>query len=183
MTMSTATNNQNLQTEPMFDANAVLNAENVKAQRATEKQQRAKEILDSAFPLDEGSHQDVTNYMVYYCNLVACFADGRLTSLKNPSQFVALAGHKLEPDSILLKDDQGSHLEIRLGARQGLKTLAEITDVQLESRTSLCTQSQSSHRYWISLMESGAKGDPIAHSVEKEFTSKSGDEYTLNRYC
>jgi len=183
MTISTASNNQNIQTEPKFDATSVLAAENNQAQRVTDKQQRAKEILDSAFPLEEGSHQDVTNYMVYYCNLVAYFADGRITSLKYPSQFVALTGHKREPGSILLKDEQGSHLEIGLGARIGPKTLADITDIQLESRTTLCVNKQSSHRYWISLLECGAKGDPVAHSVEKEFTSKRGEDYHLSRYC
>ncbi|MDP2574622.1 hypothetical protein Q8W40_20685 [Vibrio penaeicida] len=184
MTISTASNNQNTETEQQFDATSVLAAEKSNAQRVTEKQQRAKEILDSSFPLEHGSHQDVVNYMVYYCNLVACFADGKLVGLDNPSQFVALSGHKREPEAILLKDAQGSHLEITLGTHVGsIDNLANIQDIQLESRTSLCMETQSNHRYWISLLETGAKGDPIAHSVDKEYTSRSGEEYTLTRFC
>ncbi|USD63965.1 hypothetical protein [Vibrio sp. SCSIO 43136] len=181
MAMSTAENNQNLQNDSMFENKAV--AGEVAATNTQTSQQRAKEILDTAFPLEGGSHQDVTNYMVYYCNLVACFKDGTLTGLKNPKQFVALAGHKQEPESVLLKDEHGCHLEIMLGQRQGRTTLARISDIQLESKTTLCDKTQTSHRYWISLMETGAKGDPIAHSVDKEFTGKSGDDYSLNRYC
>ncbi|BCL69977.1 putative Malate synthase [Vibrio nigripulchritudo MADA3029] len=184
MTISTASNNQNIQTESQFDATSVLAAEKTNAQRVTEKQQRAKEILDASFPLESGSHKDVVNYMVYYCNLVACFADGKLVGLENPSQFVALSGHKREPETILLKDAQGCHLEISLGTHMGgIDNLANIKDIQLESRTSLCMETQSSHRYWISLLETGAKGDPIAHSVDKEYTSRSGDDYSLTRIC
>ncbi|MCP4326254.1 MAG: hypothetical protein GY787_31345 [Alteromonadales bacterium] len=184
MTISTASNQQNSQPENQFDATSVLAGNKTSSQQVTEKQQRAKEILDASFPLDQRSHQDVVNYMVYYCNLVACFADGKLVGLEKPSQFVALSGHKREPDSIVLKDAQGSHLEITLCTHQGgIDNLANIKDIQLESRTSLCMETQSNRRYWISLLETGSRGDPIAHSVDKEYTSRSGEDYKLTRYC
>lgn len=98
----------------------------------------AKEMLDRRFPLECGSHKDVKNYVVYYHHLLAFFEDGSQSGLKNPSQFVALCGHKCSPDSILLKE-AGLHLEIVFDANgvNGRQDRANIQDIQAENNN--CT--------------------------------------------
>lgn len=96
----------------------------------------SKAYLDKHFPLATGSHSDVKNYVVYYHHLLAFFDDGSQSGLANPSEFVALCGHKCSPDSIVLKQSKtGLHLEIvfdRKGNR-GTKDAAGIEDILVES--------------------------------------------------
>lgn len=149
-----------------------------------QRQRDAKSLLDTAFPLEKGSHQDVVSYMVYYCNLVACFADGKLTGLKNPSQFVALCGHKDQPDTLLFKNAKGNHVEVSLGRNAGIKQRVTIKDIQLESITHLGSENRDTAiRYWVSLIECNTKGEPVAHLEDKQFTGRSGEDFDLNRFC
>jgi malate synthase len=96
----------------------------------------SKAYLDKHFPLATGSHADVKNYVVYYHHLLAFFDDGSQSGLANPSEFVALCGHKCSPDSIVLQQTQtGLHLEMvfdRKGTR-GAKDCAGIEDILVES--------------------------------------------------
>ena len=97
----------------------------------------SKGFLDKVFPLATGSHKDVCSYVVYYQHLLAFFADGSNSGLQNPAQFVALAGSREKPQSLLLNDN-GRHVELticRSGA-QGSKDHAGIDDVQLNCKTS-----------------------------------------------
>ena len=41
-----------------------------------QKMTLAKQYLDEHCPLDQGSHTQVTHYLVYYNHLMAFFADG-----------------------------------------------------------------------------------------------------------
>ena len=54
-----------------------------------------RDFLDQTFPLNHGSHKDVTAYGLYYQHLVAYFADGSCTGLAKPSQFCAFLRFKL----------------------------------------------------------------------------------------
>jgi hypothetical protein len=60
-----------------------------------------KEFLDAQFPLNEGSHRDVTQYCVYYKGLVAHLKTGRCVALANPGQFTDYGGEKGCPTSIV----------------------------------------------------------------------------------
>ncbi|REG86947.1 malate synthase G [Marinomonas pollencensis] len=104
------------------------------AQRGEQVIAKAKDFLDETFPLDEGSHHDVTSYMVYYHHLLAFFADGRQTGLKQPCQFVALNGQKADPESLLLKNN-GLHVEIKFdrNGKNGITDKANIDDILVES--------------------------------------------------
>lgn len=158
----------------------------------------AKDFLDDTFPLDKGSHNDVTSYLVYYQHLLACFDDGSTVGLKNPSQFVALCGHKEQPTDIVLKNN-GLHvvLEIDRNGMNGSKDLAGIDDIQVESAlTSIMDLAQSdsttnnkvqAYRNWMGLMrgslhaEFDKDGEHIDRQLirDKRFTCKDGDDYPL----
>ncbi|MFV7769673.1 malate synthase [Shewanella marisflavi] len=136
----------------------------------------AKQILDQYFPLDQGSHQDVCSYVIYYKQLLAFFADGSQSGLAQPKQFVALSGHKCEPSSLVLKNN-GFHVEIAIDRRgeQGRHDLAGVNDVQVEAALMTIVNSEQSpcQRSWTSLVT----GQADKHC--KEFTSKDGNEYCL----
>ncbi|OEF06820.1 malate synthase [Vibrio genomosp. F10] len=169
-----------------FIAEAVFAVETISANQQSEKQVKAKQLLDSLFPLENGSHQDVTGYMIDYRHMVAYFKDGSHSGLESNKHFVAYTGEKEDPCSILFKDGTGSHVDVLLGCHKGTGCveLIEIDDIQLETCTTF-TQPRSemaAMRHWISLVQGDEKGKPRACSEDKEYTSKSGEDYTLD-YC
>lgn len=179
-----------------FIAEAVFAVETISANRQSEKQVKAKQLLDRLFPLEHGSHQDVTSYVVDYRHIMAYFKDGQHSGLKHPKHFVAYMGEKNDPDSILFRDGSGSHLEVMFGCHKGTGCieLVEIDDIQLEScttfgqapteatNTTLQQETIAAMRHWISLVKGDEKGKPKACSEDKEFRAKSGEDYCLN-YC
>lgn len=69
------------------------------------------EMLDSTFPLSQGSHGTAIAYLVHFEHLVVIQADGTTTSLKTPSQFLDAGGNPEAPQSILLQH-RGIQVEI-----------------------------------------------------------------------
>lgn len=61
-------------------------------------------LLDSHFPLNEGSHREVTQYRVYFDCLLAHLKSGRCVGLSNPSAFLEFGGDRECPSSIILKN-------------------------------------------------------------------------------
>ncbi|MED5524884.1 MAG: hypothetical protein VX447_09050 [Pseudomonadota bacterium] len=166
-------------------AEAIFAVEAVSAGEQSEKQLKAKAVLDNLFPLDAGSHQDVTCYVIDYRHLLAYFKDGSHCGLKDASHFVAFSGEKEDPCAILLRDGSGCHLELSLGCRKGSGAveLVEIEDIQLESCTTFSQgpalpPSMAAMRHWISLIK--GDGKPQAMMEDKEFTAKCGADYYLD---
>jgi len=96
----------------------------------------SKEYLDKHFALESGSHSDVKNYVVYYHHLLAFLEDGSQSGLANPSQFVALCGHKYAPDSVVLKQSPMSlHTELLFDSKgqRGKNDNAGIQDILVET--------------------------------------------------
>ncbi len=161
----------------------------------------AKDFLDSNFPLKTGSHHDVTNYLVYYHHLLAMFKDGTTSGLEDSSQFVALAGSKNEPTSIVLKNN-GLHVEIRINrsGSNGSGDLACVQDIQIESAVTTIMDFEdsvstvdaedkiSAYRNWLGLMQGNLqetfekKGESLTRTMEndKRFTTEDGEEYRLH---
>lgn len=167
-----------------FIAEAVVAVETLAAEATDQKSCQSKQILDELFPLESGSHQDVTAYMIDYRHLVAYFKDGTHSGLRYPKHFVAYNGEKETPCSILLRDGQGSHVEVMMGCHRGTGCveLTRIDDIQIECCSTLSQQNQPCEvgmRHWISLIKSDRKGKPAARSEDKEFTAKDGNDYTL----
>ena len=65
-----------------FIAEAVFAVEKMNSNQTTEKQVKAKQLLDRLFPLENGSHKDVTAYVIDYRHVMAYFKDGSHSGLK-----------------------------------------------------------------------------------------------------
>lgn len=142
----------------------------------------SKSFLDKVFPLDKGSHENVVSYLVYYNHLLAFFKDGTQSGLKSPKQFVALAGHKEEPESILLKsDDRHVELVFNRTGKVGQHDRAKIDDILIETFIKPNVPS------WYSMVKEGHQSrlnyqGEVEYSNEicsKSFTDKQGNEYKV----
>ncbi|MEF1292123.1 hypothetical protein [Vibrio sp. M260118] len=166
-----------------FIAEAVFAVETINAKQTSEKQTRAKQLLDRLFPLESGSHKDVTAYVIDYRHVMAYFKDGSHSGLKHPKHFVAYIGEKEQPSSILFRDGTGSHVEVAFAKLKGTGCieLVSIDDIQLETCTTFPQEldCMAAMRHWISLVKGDEKGKPRAYTEEKEFTAKNGDDYSL----
>ncbi len=94
----------------------------------------ARELLDQAAPLAQGSHRDATGYTVADGKLAVKLAQGGQTGLKDPSRFAGYTGQPDSPQGILLKNN-GLHLEIQFDRTHpiGKTDPAGIKDLVLES--------------------------------------------------
>ncbi len=135
---------------------------------------RAKEVLDQAAPLADGSHAEATGYTVVDGALRIARSGGS-TGLKHPEAFVGYLGEPGAPTSILLRH-HGIHLEIRVDAAHfiGKDDPAGVADLVLESAITTIQDCEDSvaavdaadkvevYRNWMGLM----KGD-LSASLEK----------------
>ncbi|MGV2986482.1 hypothetical protein ACE1OE_02475 [Vibrio sp. E150_011] len=168
-----------------FIAEAVFAVEMVKSDEQSKKQEKAKQLLDTLFPLDSGSHEDVVSYEIDYRHVQAYFKNGQHSGLKHAKHFIAYTGDKCAPQSILFRDESGTHVEVAMGFRKGTGylELVSIDDVQLETCTTFSHSERSltsGIRHWVSLVQGDGKGKPRACSEVKEYTAKNGDDYTLS---
>ncbi len=171
---------------------SILKALNDK--RLQELMTYSKSFLDKVFPLENGSHQEVSSYVIYYNHLLAFFPNGEKSGLQNPSQFVALSGHKSEPTSIVLKND-GFHVEMifNKNGTRGMKDLAGIDDIQVETTKvnfgaeQAANDEQTSGKRWFSMIRSDDElvyddqGNQVCRCVDvkKAFTDKHGEDYQI----
>jgi len=94
----------------------------------------AREFLDQAAPLTEGSHKDATGYEIAAGRLAVRLADGALASLADPFKLAGFTGEAGSPASVLLKN-HGLHIEIQIDRAHsiGQTDAAGVKDVVLES--------------------------------------------------
>lgn len=172
---------------------SILKALNDK--RVKELMTYSKSFLDKVFPLENGSHQDVSSYVIYYKHLLAFFPDGRKSGLENPSQFVALSGHKSEPTSIVLKND-GFHVEMIFNKNgyRGMKDLAGVDDIQVETTKAnfgsetAANDEHAAGKRWFSMIRNDDElvyddaGNQlcVCTDVVKAFTDKDGEDYQIS---
>ncbi len=160
----------------------------------------AKTFLDESFPLNSGSHKEVTSYLVYFNNLLAIFGNGKTSGLKDSKQFFGYNGSKSEPESIFLKNN-GLHIEIQFNknGNTGQIDKANIDDIQLESALTTimdCEDSVSAvdtedklsiYRNWLGLIEGNLKvtfskgGNLVTRKLDtdKHLTGRDGDDAYL----
>ncbi|MCM2680781.1 malate synthase G [Echinimonas agarilytica] len=163
--------------------------------------EHARDYLDRVFPLESGSHHNVSNYMVYYKHMLACFPDGTHSGLKTPCQFVALTGHKEEPTSIVLRNN-GLHAEIIINrqGKIGEHDIAGVDDIMIESALTTIMDFEDSvstvdaddkiHAYknWLGLMRGDLRAtfekDGSTHircmNKDRFYTDKNGEEYRVH---
>ncbi|MCY7320003.1 MAG: malate synthase G [Ramlibacter sp.] len=97
----------------------------------------ARNTLDQAAPLANGSHQDVTGYQVDGGKLAVSMKGGTTTGLKDAARFIGYQGEAAAPSSVLLRNN-GIHLDIRIDRSTtiGKSDAAGISDVVMEAALS-----------------------------------------------
>ncbi|MBW8714722.1 MAG: malate synthase G, partial [Variovorax paradoxus] len=96
----------------------------------------ARNVLDQAAPLENGSHKMATGYSVKDGKLVVALQSSS-TGLADPAQFVGYQGDAAAPSSVLLKHN-GIHLDIRIDRSTpiGKGDAAGVSDLVLEAALS-----------------------------------------------
>jgi len=96
----------------------------------------ARNVLDQAAPLANGSHKDATGYRVKDGQLVVTLHSSD-TSLKDPAAFVGYQGDAAAPSSVLLKH-HGIHLDLQIDRSTaiGKTDPAGVSDVVMEAALS-----------------------------------------------
>ncbi|GGA68567.1 malate synthase G [Neiella marina] len=162
---------------------------------------QAKDYLDRVFPLEHGSHHNVSAYVVYYKHLLACFPDGTQSGLHTPCQFVGLTGHKEQPTAILMRNN-GLHVELIINrkGRIGEHDLAGINDILIESAVTTIMDFEDSvaavdaedkihaYRNWQGLIRGDLhasfekSGSTMLRRMHKDrfYTGKNGEEIRLH---
>ncbi|WP_288904739.1 malate synthase G [uncultured Sneathiella sp.] len=161
-------------------------------------------VLDRAAPLAKGSHKEARAYRLKDDNgrkqLEAELADGSLTPLADPAQFVGYLGDN-SPTSILLKKN-GLHLDIQIDPAHpvGKDHPAGVKDILMESALSTIQDCEDSvaavdaedkaliYRNWLGLMkgdledrfEKGGKTVARTLNPDRTYLDPAGSELTLH---
>ena len=158
-----------------------------------------REFLDTNFPLESGSHKDVTSYNIVDDALVANLENNIDSNLKNQDQYVGFQGEVSEPTCILLKNNN-IHVEILINrsGNIGSGDDAGIDDIILESALTTIQDCEDSvatvdaedkvlaYRNWLGLMKGDLEdtfeknGKMLTRKLnpDKTYTTSNG-KYTL----
>ncbi|WP_305856022.1 malate synthase G [Balneatrix alpica] len=141
----------------------------------------ARQFLDQAAPLAQGSHQDASAYRIVQGQLSVSLSQGGETALAEPSKLIGYRGPAEAPQAVLLKNN-GLHFEIQIdpSSQIGQSDAAGVADILLESALTTIMDCEDSvaavdsadkivvYRNWLGLM----KGDLT------EEVSKGGKSFT-----
>ena len=94
----------------------------------------ARNFLNEAAPLANGSHADSTNYAIVAGKLVVTLKDGSKTGLKDESKLKGFTGEAAAPTGILLQNN-GLRFELQIDASSpiGQTDAAGVKDILMES--------------------------------------------------
>ncbi|PBI86214.1 Malate synthase G [Variovorax boronicumulans] len=160
----------------------------------------ARNVLDQAAPLANGSHKNATGYSVKDGQLVVAL-QGSTTGLADASQFVGYQGAAAAPSSVLLKHN-GIHLDIRIDRSTaiGKSDAAGVSDLVLEAALSTILDLEDSvavvdaadkvvaYANWLgivqgTLTEEVAKGGKTftrGLNADREYTGANGQPLKLH---
>ncbi|WP_166421450.1 malate synthase G [Pseudoalteromonas sp. Z1A8] len=160
----------------------------------------ARQFLDKALPLTNGSHIESTNYSVVNGALLITLRDSSQTTLANPSQLIGYQGEAQNPTVVLLKNND-LHIELHIDHHHiiGQADKAGLKDVVLEAALTTIMDCEDSvaavdaedkvqvYKNWLGLMqgnlvESFKKGDKTVERTlqsDKTYTALDGGTVTL----
>ena len=160
----------------------------------------ARQFLDKALPLTNGSHIESTNYSVVDGALLITLRDSSQTTLANPSQLIGYQGEAQNPTVVLLKNND-LHIELHIDHHHiiGQADKAGLKDVVLEAALTTIMDCEDSvaavdaedkvqvYKNWLGLMqgnlvESFKKGDKTVERTlqsDKTYTALDGGTVTL----
>lgn len=161
----------------------------------------AKDFLNKAAALQQGSHADVTSYVIVDGALEATLADGTKTTLAQGEKLVGYQGNASAPTALLLVNND-LHIEIQIDRTHpiGKDDAAGVKDVYLESAVTTIMDCEDSvaavdaedkvevYSNWLGLMkgdleatfEKGAKTMTRTLNPNRVYTGVNGEAVTLN---
>jgi len=160
----------------------------------------ARQFLDKALPLENGSHIESTNYSIVDGALAITLRDSSHTTLKNPEQLIGYQGEAQNPSVILLKNN-GLHIELQIDHHHpiGQADKAGLKDVVLEAALTTIMDCEDSvaavdaedkvqvYKNWLGLMqgnlvETFRKGDKMVDrtlQADRQYTGLDGQKLPL----
>ncbi|MGV9712041.1 malate synthase G [Gordonia sp. NPDC003424] len=161
----------------------------------------AKDFLDKAVPLEQCSYTDVTGFAVVDGGLQVTLADGKTSTLADPSAFAGCRGDASSPSSILLRHN-GLYLDIEIDPDSpiGATDPAGIKDVVMESAITTIMDFEDSvaavdaddkvlgYRNWLGLnkgdlsedVSKGGKTFTRTLNADREYTAPDGSAFDLH---
>ncbi|MGG5254075.1 malate synthase G [Neobacillus sp. SM06] len=161
----------------------------------------AKEFLDQAAPLLDGSHKDAVGYKVANGKLEVSLSSGNVVGLSEESKFAGYQGEAEAPTAVLLKNND-LHFEIQIDRNHpiGKTDPAGVKDILLEAAITTIMDCEDSvtavdaedkvlvYRNWLGLMRGELSatftkaGKVMTRTMNPDriYTSPTGEEFSLN---
>ncbi len=160
----------------------------------------ARDFLDQAAPLAQGSHKDASQYAIKDGKLAVSLRDGSETGLAQPEKFLGYNGAPNDPTAVLLTNN-GLRFEIQIDrdSHIGKTDEAGVKDVLMEAALTTIMDCEDSiaavdaddktlvYRNWLGLMkgdlnESFSKGGETVSrtlNADRTYTAAAGGTLTL----
>jgi malate synthase len=155
----------------------------------------ARNVLDQAAALAQGSHSQSTAYRIVAGAVQVSLSDGSTSALADPSAFIGYKGDAAAPSSILIKHN-GIHLEIQIDKTSniGKTDPAGVSDVVVEAALSTILDLEDSvaavdaadkvlaYRNWLGILKGtlteelskGGKTITRRLNADREYTAGNG---------
>ena len=162
---------------------------------------KAKQFLDHAIPLQQGSHADVKSYKIEAGQLHILLQDGSRTQLQGQEKWVGYRGSVEKPEALVFKNNR-LHLELIIDPAHkiGQTDPAGIADIYLESAITTIMDMEDSvaavdaedkieiYKNWLGLMKGTLtaqfekNGQNLQRHLnqDKVITNPTGQSSTLN---